>query len=467
METDETATDAPAQPQPTIDVPATVRRDERFTPRITGLDPGCTVELAVSASDEDGEWRSRATYTATDDGVVDLGTHAPDVGSYADRPTADPDSPTVERTPADPMGLVWSLAPADGGARPFQWTPTGSHDLQWTARPTDEAPDGVVDADSVDDVDGSHGGDDPAWSVTATTTVRHCDPDVTRHAPDDGHPDAYYEPAGDGPHPAVVVLHGSGGTDVEATASLLASHGFAAFACRWLDTDDLPEAPRAVPLERVADAIDWFRARDAVVDDAYGIWGVSMGSQLALHLAVRDDDVDAVVADSGGHVRYFGGGTGSWAEDGDVLPYVDRRAGPPTTFQSEIDGSLVGSGLFTQMLEDADAEERDAATIPFEAADADLLWLSGSDDVHWPATMFGNMLLARLDAVGYDHDYEHDVYHDAGHGIGVANDPTTWRPSRETVQFAYGGTPEDAASAAATAWQRVLDRFEQSLDDPR
>jgi len=461
MKPDETATDASAQPRPSIDVPPAVRRDERFRPRVVGLEPGQRIELTLRTRDPDGEWRSRATYTATDDGVVDLGAHAPETGSYADRPTADPDSPTVERTPADPMGLVWSLAPVDDGARPFEWTPTGSHDLRWTARLADDA------ADAVDDADGPHGGDDAAWSVTATTTVRHCDPAVTRHAPDDGAPDAYYEPAGDGPHPAVVVLHGSGSKSVEATASLLASHGFAAFACRWLDADGLPEAPREVPLERVLDAIDWFRDRDAVANSGYGLWGVSMGAQLALHLAVRDDDVDAVVADSGGHVRYFGGATGAWTEDGEVLPYVDRRADPPKTFQSEVDGSMVGRELFTQMLEAADREERDAATVPFEDADADLLWLSGSDDVHWPAATFGNMLLARLDALRDDREYEHDVYHDAGHAIGVANDPTTWRPAPDDAPIAYGGTPEDAASAAAAAWPRVLDHFDRSLTHPR
>jgi dienelactone hydrolase len=435
----------------TVDAPSSVRRDERFGTRVLGLTPGERVRIVLRTSDAQRDWQSTGTFVADEDGVVDLRTTAPESGSYAGLATVDPDASTVERTPADAMGLVWSLAPTDGESRPFDWLPTGSHDLEWTVR----------HAKTADDEDE----DDPMAS--ATTTVRHCDPGVTRHAPDDGHPNAWFEPADDGPHPAVVVLHGSGGGSVESTAALLASHGFAAFACRWLDTDGFPEAPREVRLERVLDAIDWFRDSDAVRDDAYGVWGVSMGSQLALQLAVRDDDVDVVVADSGGHVRYFGCGTGAWTHDGAVLPYVDRRRCPPETFQSECDDAMVGRELFTQMLENADGDERDAATIPVEDASADLLWLSGSDDVHWPATMFGNMLLARLDAVGYDNEYEHDVYHDAGHGIGVANDPTTWRPTPDDAPVAYGGTPGDAASAAATAWPRVLDRFERSLDTPR
>ncbi|NHN40624.1 hypothetical protein G9C85_03095 [Halorubellus sp. JP-L1] len=454
---DDDRNDDVAPTTPTIEVPASVRRDERFVPRVTGLSPEARVRIDLTTSDGAGEWRSTGTFVADDDGVVDLETTAPEAGSYAGRPTVDPDAPTVERAPADPMGLVWSLAPESDASRAFDWTPTGSHDLEWTVRPTDDdaATDAAATATEAEPL------------ARATTTVHHTDPDVERHAPAAGHPDGWFEPAGDGPHPAVVVLHGSGGQSVEATAALLAAHGFAAFACRWLGADDFPEAPREVPLERVAEAIDWFRDRDVVRSTGYGIWGVSMGAQLALHLAVRDDAVDAVVADSGGHVRYFGGDTGSWTEDGDVLPYVDRRRAPPTTFQSERDGATVGRELFTQMLEAADREERDAATVPFEDASADLLWLSGSDDANWPAATFGNMLLARLDALGYEREYEHDVYHDAGHAIGVANDPTTWRPAHDDVPVAFGGTPEDAASAAAAAWPRVLERFERSLADPR
>jgi len=452
---------------PTIEVPESVRRDERFLPRVTGLSPADRVRVDVTTSDGDGEWRSTGTFVADDDGVLDLATTPPEAGSYAGRPTVDPEARTVERTAADPMGLVWSLAPTSGASRAFDWTPTGSHELEWTVRPVEGSTGGEDDSTDRTDVGDSTCGEESEPMACATTTVRHSDPGVERRSPADGHPDAWFEPAGDGPHPAVVVCHGSGGTSVEATAALLASHGFAAFACRWLDADGFPEAPREVPLERVADAIDWFRERDAVDDDGYGIWGVSMGAQLALHLAVRDDDVDAVVADSGGHVRYFGGNTGAWIENGDVLSYVDRRDCPPTTFQSEVDGAMVGRDLFTQMLEAAGREARDAATVPFEDAGADLLWLSGSDDAHWPSATFGNMLVARLDALGYDCEYEHDVYHDAGHGIGVANDPTTWRPAHDGVRIAFGGTPEDAASAAATAWPRVLQRFERSLGDAR
>lgn len=441
---DHTPTETAAQPDPTMHVPDAVRRDERFEPRLTGLDPGDRVELVCETTDTEGDWRASATFEADDDGVVDLATTAPETGSYADRPTVDPDAPTVERTPPDPMGLVWSLAPTDGSARAFDWNPVGSHDLQWTATPADAPEESECER-----------------SVRATTTVRHCDSDVTRHAPgEDGYPDAWFEPAGDGPHPAVVVLHGSGGASVEATASLLASHGYAAFACRWLDREG---CPFGVPLERVADAINWFRGHDAVDDRGYALHGRSMGSQLALHLAVRDGDVDAVVADSGGHIRYFGGGTGSWTVDGDALPVVDRRGAPPETFMAERDGATVGRELFTQMLEAADREEREAATVPFEDASADLLWLSGSDDIHWPAAMFGNMLVARLDATGYEHDYEHRVYHDAGHAIGVANDPQTFRPAPDGIPVDFGGKPEDAASAAADAWPRVLDHLEDAL----
>jgi len=84
MREPETETD-PTAPTADEDIairaPANSPNDEPISIRITGAAAGATVEFEATLVDDDGvEWRSRATFTADDAGVVDLTETAPDDG---------------------------------------------------------------------------------------------------------------------------------------------------------------------------------------------------------------------------------------------------------------------------------------------------------------------------------------------------------------------------------------------------
>jgi hypothetical protein len=50
---------------------------------MTGVKPRSTVEFEATLVDDDGnEFRSCATFTTDDEGIVDLSKHAPESGSY-------------------------------------------------------------------------------------------------------------------------------------------------------------------------------------------------------------------------------------------------------------------------------------------------------------------------------------------------------------------------------------------------
>jgi dienelactone hydrolase len=407
-----------------IHLPEAVLRDEAFDPRVTGLDPGERVTLAVETADEQATWSSRATFDAPPDGVLDLAATAPVAGSY-DR--------------ADPMGPVWSLSPDDDAVDgPFgiDLDPLGSHDLAYTAEAGER-------------------------TVAGTVVVRHAAPGVTRHdATPAGFGGSWFEPAGDGPHPAVLVLHGSGGRPKVADAALLASRGYAAFALRYLGTADLPDTLPQVPVEYAQDALTWFLDRGAVAAGGVGVYGESMGGMLALLLASVDERVAAIVSDAGSPF-VFCGETSPWSLDGEPVPCVRPLDQPPDTWWVEVDGARDTRELFVQMLAGETANRRRDATIAVEDADAPLLFLSGSDDGVWPASAFGNALLARLDAVGYEQPYDHLTYRDAGHVVGSPYRPTTWRPTRGDTRD--GGDPAAHARASADAWPRALDLFDRAL----
>ncbi len=422
-----------------LDVPETVRRDERFVPRVEGLTPGERVELTAETSDEAGRWASQATFEA-DDGVVDLAETAPVEGNYEG---------------VDPTGLLWSMERDDGANRRVDgWDPLGSHDVRVTATPAN----------------GSSAAADR--TATATVTVRHADPGVTRHeagsAADEAPFGAWFEPPGDGPHPPVLVLHGSGGRVLEGIAALFASEGFAAFALQYLGAGDLPERPVSVPLSDVDAAVDWFLARSTVAaDDGYGAYGVSMGAQLAFVLASRDDRVAALVSDSGNHVCFESGAGGAWREDGTDLPRIGIPDAPPDAWDRPVvdahDEAVDRSDMWLGMLAAESTETRRAATLPVEESDAPLLLLSGSDDAQWPSETFHETLLARLDALRYDPPCEHLRYQGAGHGIGAPGTPTTWRPARDDQFLASGGDPAAHARARRDAWPQVVEWFETAL----
>jgi dienelactone hydrolase len=411
-------------------VPAHVRRDERFVPRIEGLAPGDRVELTAETEDATGTWRSEATFAADADGVVDLAERAPVAGDWAR---------------ADPTGPLWAMTSADGADRRVDGRgPLGSHAVQFRATAGNR-------------------------TASATVTVRHAAPEVTRHelgaASEESPYGAWFEPPDEGPHPPVLVCHGSSGHVLEGIAALLASEGFAAYALQYLDAGDLPQRPVGVPLSYVDEAVDWFLDRPAVASaDGYGAYGVSYGAQLAFVLASHDDRVAAVVSDSGNHVCFEGGDGGAWTRDGADLPRIGIPDAPPDTWDRPVgDGAVDRSDMCLGMLAVESTEARRAATLPVEESEAPLLLLSGSDDAQWPAETFHETLLARLDALEYDPACEHLRYQGAGHGIGVPGTPTTWRPAKDGQRIASGGDPAAHARARRDAWPQVIDWFDDGL----
>lgn len=105
-----------------------------------------------------------------------------------------------------------------------------------------------------------------------------------------------YLPAGAGPHPVVLVVHGgswrSGSrTAFDATriARQLWREGFAAFAA---DYRLAPAHRFPAPLEDLAQAVHWLRAHAAdygLDAEAIGAWGYSAGGHLVAMLGTRDN----------------------------------------------------------------------------------------------------------------------------------------------------------------------------------
>ncbi|WP_135820686.1 acyl-CoA thioester hydrolase/BAAT C-terminal domain-containing protein [Halostella litorea] len=400
-ETDPTA--STADEQIAIRAPDRSRNDEPISVRITGADAGATVEFEAALTDDDGvEWRSRASFTADGDGVVDLTETAPDDGSYEG---------------VAPMGWLWSM--------------TADADVLM--------PELTADPEVAVDLRATSGGE-----RAERTIVRELyDEGITKRPVDrDGLVGTLYEPAGDGPHPGVLSLHGSGGQTPVRTVQLLASHGFAVLAVQYFgEAEPIPDEHRSVPLSYFDEAASWLRAQPSVRDGQLGAVGGSRGGELALLLGARFDWIGAVVAYAGSGVAWDSpSGEPGWVHDGEAVPHLEGKDIPRET---------VEAGL-------AD-EPVDEATIAVERTDGPVLLITGDDDQLWPAGRLSRIAMDRLDAADHGYEYEHRSYEGAGHLISV--------PYVPTAEFDMGGgTPSGTARAAADSWPAVLEYLERGLD---
>ena len=348
-----------------IDAPTRTPNDEQTTVRVTGAPPNATVEFGASLTAEDGvKWRSSATFTADEDGVVDLTTDAPDTGTWSG---------------IEPMAWLWSMRPDDEDVRfPALGGPGYTVDLRATA------------------------GDDRA--TRTVTRVRWSDEITTHEVDRDGLVGTLYVPPGDGPHPGVIDLHGSAGRRSDDGARRLATRGFAALALHYFgDHDALPDELANVPLSYVDEAADWLRDQDPVAGDRFGVVGVSRGAELALLLGARRDWVGAVVSYSGSVPWDTPSDEPAWLDDGDAVPRLTAEKAPRFV--------------------DLDEEPVADVTPAVEGTAGPILLLSGGDDPVWDSRRLSEAVADRLRDWEFSHDFEHRTYDDVGHLIGTPYAP--------------------------------------------
>src|SRR5262249_52337034 len=158
-------------------------------------------------------WQAHATFTADDQGSVDVSRTAPTEGTYDG---------------VAPMGLVWSAEPLASAVSPLP--PVGA-----VMHP------GFVDLEAKG-LDGTGG--------RPTIERRVAGPGVSRHPiRSSGVVGTLFLPPGDEPNAAVMVLSGGGGGINEEGGAIMASRGYAALALGYFGLEGLPRGLVNIPLE--------------------------------------------------------------------------------------------------------------------------------------------------------------------------------------------------------------------------
>lgn len=456
---------ATEESDPLLDHPASIEvsersvLDRRIEPTIGGLEAGQQITLTARTRHPttDDAWRSRVTLEADEEGSIDLERATPIAGSY-------------ER--ADPMGPIWSMAP---DSQPEETAfEHATHEVTFELRgaadeavdeAADEAVDGAVDRDGTAPASETENESErlDESPVLARATTTRTGGSVETEPLGDDLVGTLHRPDGDGAGPGVLVLHGSGGQELEHVARLLASRGYVAASLQYFgDPEPIPSTLAEVPVEYVQRAIDAIAAHDRTTGDEVGVYGASKGGELALLAGAHLEGVGAVVSVAGSAYVWEGltqqwrpAGTSSWSLDGEPVDAV--------SFPSPSDAGAVDTirETYELALEEADQSTVEAATIPVEAIDGPCLLVSGDRDEMWPSTPYAEAVIDRLEDLETDVDARHLQFEDAGHAIGPPYVPTVGQSSMGWVEL--GGTPAGNARAAAEHWSATLEQLEGSL----
>lgn len=404
----------------TIHLPDETRWDDPTALRVTDLPPDTLVTVESRATAWfDGTGTAELQFRTDGDGVVDTAERAPVDGDYDGRA---------------PTGWLWALSETDG--------PGGG-------RPTGDASDPTVTVTVR--VDGGVVAETETVRRRAADGVTHERVETARVVGD------LFEPAGNGPHPGVVALHGSAGRPLRGVAAALASRGYATLAVQYFgDPEPLPDTLAAVPVETVDDAARHLRER-STVEASVALFGRSKGAELALVTAARRSWPAAVVAVAPTQYRWQALDRGetprsSWTDGGDPLSFVPFRAAPGETD----DDATVFRDTYAGSRDRVSLDRLADARIDATAVDAPTLLVAGGDDLMWPSATDAEALADAGTTV------ETRQYPDAGHGVGLPHAP----PTTATVAggLALGGTPAANARAAADHWPAVCDHLASTLD---
>lgn len=406
-----------------IDVPRQIR--------VEHLTPGQVIEISTRTVRDAVAWTSQAQFRADENGTVDLTRDAPvaDSGSYDE---------------VSPMGLIWSQAPESASRNVFNTPVTEPLVTQVSVRGTDIGLDGEL-----------------VQRLAADGVTR-------REVREDGLVGVLYLPPGPGPHPAVMILNGSGGGFNEPRAALYASRGYAALSLAYFKAPGLSDYISNTPLEYFKTGLDWIRRELKPAHDFVAISGQSRGGELVLLLgAAFPEAVSAVVAYVPGAVVHSGqnacdpkiGREGpTWLLGGKPVPHVweGNRTATWAPFDEGPAPHRHEKAILTA-LQDPAAVAR--ARIPVERIQGPVMLLSGTEDGSWPSTLYSRMVRDSLREANHPYPVQWLDYEGGGHTILFPYVPTTQLVYAHPVSgriSTSGGSPSPNARADAESWPGVL-----------
>lgn len=297
-----------------VDAPIALA-DQAVHLRVSGLVPHDEITVGSSATARDSKvWHGQATFTADDQGLVDLSTTRPVSGTY---------------NTVDGMGLFWSMRPPNGD-------PNSDY---FSLHSPESSPSYAVKITVT-----AHGRQLASRTLTREGRAKGVSARTLTLAHDKVVGEMFLPRPGTPRHPAVLVFGGSeGGVSMKWEAALLASHGYPTLALGYFGEPGLPATLRNVPLEYFATAARLLAAQPGADSSHIIAVGYSRGSEPALLLAENYPHLihGVVVYSPSSNVNQGFGGANAWTKDGHPIPQgsisLDHVSGPLLAIAGEDD----------------------------------------------------------------------------------------------------------------------------------
>ncbi len=239
----------------------------------------------------------------------------------------------------------------------------------------------------------------------------------------------YFSPQNEGPHPAVMLVTGSGGGANETMGALLASKGFATLAIAHFSYEGRPSTLMDVPLEYFRNGMDWVRSTAGA--ERVALVGRSRGGEGVLVIASHwPEKVGAVIANVPSNIAWPGccgveeANRPTWTLNGKGIPTAPYSFEEGKAFHNSTEIRNWRRFFMPAMLAD------DKGVIAVEKIEAPILLISGEADAIWSSSIASELVIARLKRNNFPYFYEHISYSGVGHFAAVPQSITsmTGRP---------------------------------------